>query len=135
MKDVIDATANMQFSASATAADHKRFDELTEQLRQNASSAQQLAARFDRYLTPRLPYLDQAPLVAAIKQAATDADLYYNHDPAINRSNQLSEKCGTECKGVAGTHAGYSACYMSCIKRDELGARVVRCEETQFLPY
>ena len=121
-----------------TRFDHPEPRAMADKMRKDIREAEQHADRFDRYLNPRLKYLDQVPLVAAMKQADADAKRYYDpegDDPTKARSNQLPAECSSECKGAVASKNKYSACYYSCIRRDELGARVLRCEEAHFLPF
>jgi hypothetical protein len=116
--------------------DHPDPRAMADKMRKRISEAEQLAARFDRYLNPRLRYLDQAPLAQAAYQAADDAKRYYGFggDPnAKSRSDELSDECFPECKKASKSKLW--ACYKSCVQRDELGARALRCEEPQFLPF
>ena len=118
--------------------DHPEPRAMADKMRKRISEAQQLADRFDRYLNPRLKYLDQAPLVAAVHQGAADAERFYAFGGDANaksRSDELADECGSECKKVVASKSKYFACYKSCEQRDEIGARVWRCEEAQFLPF
>ncbi len=80
-----------------------------------------------RYLIPRIQYLDTGAILAAAQQGKEDS--------ALISKGHLGEACITSCLPRRQEAKAWKACMIKCMESDSTYARLKTCSDLSFLPF